>query len=201
MTTEIVHCNRCGAALQVASTTNFVTCNHCGTNLAIRRSANATFTEAAGDKALQMVAEHLGEISQQNEMARIDREWQIERENYMIADRYGRRSIPSPTASVIGGFVVVAFGIFWTIMAFGITSGFPAEMGGGFAKIFPLFGIIFIIAGAGFSIYAYNKAQAYREAYQAYQRRRQEALRGQKHPGQTAPPPDSPSSPDDRFRA
>ena len=56
MPTETIHCNRCGAQLQVAPTTNFVTCNKCGTQLAIKRSADATYTEAAGEHYNEVAA-------------------------------------------------------------------------------------------------------------------------------------------------
>src|SRR5437879_3229328 len=80
--------------------------------------------------------------------------------------RYGQRSIPSQGMSVLGGVVVVGFGIFWTAMA--------ASMGA--PGFFPLFGVLFILAGVGMSIYSYTKASAYEEAQQRYQHRRAQLL-------------------------
>jgi hypothetical protein len=109
--------------------------------------------------------EELDDLRLENEVARLDREWQLSRERYMVAGRYGNRYVPSRGQSVLGGVIVVAFGIFWTATA--------ASMGAG---LFPLFGVIFILLGAGMSVYSYSKAGEYEEAYQKYQRRRAELL-------------------------
>jgi hypothetical protein len=188
MPTDTVHCNQCGAALSIAPTTNFVTCNRCGAQLAVKRTADATFTEPASGEAMRQVADHLGAIAAQNELANIDRQWEIERENYMISDRWGRRSVPSAGLSLVGGVVIVVFGIFWTVMAATITGGF-AEAGGprGLAYIFPLFGVLFIVVGIGVTAYSYTKSRQYQQAYRAYQRRREEAAR--RLHAHEAPPP------------
>jgi hypothetical protein len=171
MSSISLHCNRCGTALTVAPTTNYVTCNHCGAHLVVRRTDNATFTELAGAPALQQLAQRVDRIAQQNEVANIDREWQMERERYMVTGRYGQRYIPTPGLSLLGGIAVVAFGVIWTLIAGAITAGV-----GGPALLFPCFGVVFIAFGIGVSAYAYNKAQQYQRAYDAYQRRRMEAV-------------------------
>jgi Short C-terminal domain len=126
---------------------------------------------AGGDQAPDMNA-HLEEIKLQNEVARLDREWELERERYMVSGRYGRREVPTRGASAIGGFLIVGFGILWT--AFAATMGAPI--------FFPLFGIIFILAGVGMSIYSYTKAGEYEQAYQAYRRRRARLLGEEENP-------------------
>ncbi len=65
---------------------------------------------------------------------------------------------------MLGGIVMVGFGIFWTISAASI--GAPG--------FFPLFGVIFIIFGAVTSFISYSKAGAYKEAEQRYQERREQ---------------------------
>jgi hypothetical protein len=126
-----------------------------------------------------VMQQHLDEIRLQNEVARLDREWELEREQYVITGRYGYRYLPNKTMSVIMGVVIVVFGIFWTVMAFGMVG----EVSGPFI-LFPLFGVVFIAAGVGMSIYGYNKATAYEKAYQEYQRRRAELLGGPAEPRQ-----------------
>jgi hypothetical protein len=126
-----------------------------------------------GEPLGQHLSDQLAEVRYQNELARIDREWQIERERYMIADRYGRRHVPTAGmglgAAVVGG----AFGVFWTVMAFSITSGGPDFGGFGFAKVaMPLFGVVFTVAAIGYGLHAYSKAQQYEKAHAAYQARR-----------------------------
>src|SRR5262249_44458086 len=91
------------------------------------------------------VQSHLEEIKGQNDVARLDREWELERERYLVAGRYGYRYVPSQGMSVLGGIVIVGFGIVWTAMA--------ASMGA--PGFFPLFGVIFILAGVGMSIYSF----------------------------------------------
>jgi len=53
-----------------------------------------------------------------------------------------------------GSIAAIAFGIIWTAIAYGMTSGFPDEMG--VVRIFPLFGLIFIIVGIVQAIYHYK---------------------------------------------
>jgi Short C-terminal domain len=117
--------------------------------------------EPSDSPAESGVEGHLEEIKRQNDVEQIDREWAMERERYMVTGRYGYRSVPTQGASLIGGIVIVAFGILWTVLASGI--------GGGFAA---MFGVLFILFGAGISTYSFIKAGQYEQARQQYQRRR-----------------------------
>lgn len=54
---------------------------------------------------------------------------------------------------LVGSIIAVLFGLFWTILAFGITRDAPFPLVG---IIFPLFGVIFIIAGIANAIYSYK---------------------------------------------
>jgi hypothetical protein len=177
MSLEIVSCNQCGARLEVASSTRFVTCRACGAQLAVQRSGTATYTEPASPQGdpLARVSEHLGEISQQNELARIDREWELEREQYMVWGRYGQRWVTTRPMAVGVGLIGAVFGVFWTVMAFSITSQFPPGFGIGPA-IFPFFGLVFIAAAVGMGIYWYSRAAQYEQAQARYQERRQKLL-------------------------
>jgi hypothetical protein len=107
-------------------------------------------------------ADQLEEIRRQNEVAQLDREWQIERERYMVYGRYGSRYIPNKTTSVIGGIVIAGFGTFWTIMAAGMGAPF----------FFPLFGVLFVLVGIGMSVFSFVRAGQYADAYRRYQHRR-----------------------------
>src|SRR4051794_19655712 len=62
-------------------------------------------------------ADQLDEIRHQNEVAQLDREWQLERDRYMVVGRYGGRYIPNRATSLIGGVVFAGFGTVWTVMA------------------------------------------------------------------------------------
>ena len=164
----------------------------------LRRSGALTDAEFAQAKAAllngapagtdQPLAEHLAdqlaEVRHQNDLAQIDREWQIEREQYLIPDRWGRRYVPTAGLGLGGAVMGGVFGVFWTIMAFAITSGAPDVGAFSIAKVvFPLFGVVFVAAAVGYGLYAYSKAQQYQAAFRAYQDRRARA-QGQE------PPPD-----------
>jgi hypothetical protein len=72
-------------------------------------------------------------------------------------------------AAVVGG----AFGVIWTVMAIAITSGAPDFGPFAMAKtVFPLFGVVFIVAAIGWGVYCYTRAQKYDAAFRAYQARR-----------------------------
>lgn len=121
------------------------------------------------------VPDQLASIQQQNEIAQLDRQWQIEREKYVV---HGRRysGIPSKGSSLAQGLIVGLFGCFWTILALGMTSATPlGSLGGPFSMIaivFPAFGVIFTIAGVIGAINSYTKAQAHEDAQRAYEEER-----------------------------
>jgi hypothetical protein len=165
----------------------------------LRRSGALSETEFAQAKAsllnapasppepsvgAQMAAQ-LDEVRFQNELARIDREWEMEREQYLVADRRGRRHVPTVGGSVIGGLIVVGIGIVWTVFAFGMAqsssrflAGHPmaGESESMIPWLLPSFGVLFIIAGIAMSLHSYSKAQRYERGYQSYQQRRQQVL-------------------------
>jgi hypothetical protein len=124
--------------------------------------------EASGN-----LAAHLAEVRYQNELARIDREWEIEKEKYMVTGKHGIRHIPTVAAgrgvSIIGG----VFGLFWTLIAFSITSDAPDGGPFQFVRIFfPLFGIAFTGGAIWLGIHLARKAEEYNRALAAYQARR-----------------------------
>ena len=175
MPLESITCNHCGAPLEASTSTNFITCNHCGRQLVIRRTGGATYTEQLEeiDRRTERMAEQLDTLAQETELSRLDREWEQEREQYMMTGKHGRRYLPSATGSVVGGLIAAGFGAFWTVMAFAITRFAPFPLIG---IIFPLFGILFIVAGLAAAYRGYHKAQGYEQAHRAYQQRRAELL-------------------------
>jgi hypothetical protein len=121
-------------------------------------------------------AEHfdqqLKQISQQNELASIDREWEIKREDYMIRGENGHRYVPTRGMSVVSGVMVVGFGIFWLMTL----SSMGGPGGGGLA----FFGVLFICFGIGMSIYSFTKAEAFEDAQNQYRARRKKLIKGRK---------------------
>lgn len=167
MNLERLTCNSCGAPLEVPETTNFVKCNHCSASLAVRRTAGATFTEQLEELAerTEELSEKIDNLSTQNEIAGLDREWDFEREKYMIKTKHGNRHVPTEGGAVVGGILVTAFGIFWTFMATGSGAG-----------AFAMFGILFIGAGIASSISGFNKAGHYKKAERRYRQRRSDLI-------------------------
>lgn len=167
-----VNCNNCGAPLEVAAGTNFVTCGHCGSRLAVKRTGSSAYTELLEklDQKTDAMAEQLAEIVRQNELERIDREWEREQQRYMITTKHGARHEPNAVGGMVMAVVMAVFGVFWI--------GFTASMGA--PGFFPAFGVIFIIVAIGSGVWQMNKASEYEAAKTAYQRRRRRAMAGEK---------------------
>ena len=161
-------CSNCGASLDVPEGVRYVTCHYCGSRLQIQRSGNTVYTEILDDidQRTARIAEDVDAIRLQNELEQLDREWMMEREQYMVRDKHGRTHIPSEGGSALMGVIVVVFGIFWTLMAFNM--GAPA--------FFPLFGLIFIGFGIYQTVTNMGKASAYEEAERVYRRKRRQIL-------------------------
>src|SRR5205085_1477539 len=65
-------------------------------SLLAAHGAPAEPAAAGGDAAVAgNLAGQLAEVRYQNELARIDREWEAEKEQYAVTDRYGRRQLPT----------------------------------------------------------------------------------------------------------
>lgn len=138
-------------------------------------AAKARILNGENTRALQgspFEQERLDSLERQNQLLQLDNNWQREREQYMIRGKYGHRYVPNKAWSVIGGGVAVVFGLFWTGMAFSITSGFP----GGIGSLFPLFGVVFIVVGIAGSIYSFSRAEQYERAQRRYHQRRSQIL-------------------------
>jgi hypothetical protein len=71
------------------------------------------------------LSDELAEVKYQNEIARIDREWEMERVQYLITNRYGRSQVPTQGLGVGVALVGGIFGALWTAFAFAITTSAP----------------------------------------------------------------------------
>ena len=125
-----------------------------------------------GEQVGQHLSEQLAEVRYQNELARVDREWEIERQRFYITGRYGARYLPTTGMGIGIATVGGIFGLFWTIMAVSITGSGPDPGAFGVAKVvFPLFGVLFIVGAIAYGIYCYSRAQEYKKALAEYQSR------------------------------
>ena len=112
-------------------------------------------------------AGQLHAIRQQNEIALLDRQWELDRQKYLIAGHNGVLHIPNKHENIVGSIVVVVFGGFWTIMAADVTAGSSDSFG----RLFPLFGILFMIVGIAGGLRSYKPPTRYEEALKRYEAR------------------------------
>jgi hypothetical protein len=164
-----VCCQGCGADLQVDESIRFATCNYCHARLEIVHDPTVTHSRLLEDigRTTERMAGNLRVIELQNDLERLYREWEIERESFMVTGKNGHRSLPSQTGSVVGGVIAVVFGIFWT--------GGAASMGAPFP--FPLFGLVFIGVAIYGMVYGTAKASGYQDAEIDFNRRKRELIR------------------------
>ena len=164
-----VCCQGCGADLQIDETIRFATCNYCHARLEIVHDSTVTHTRLLEDigRTTERMAGNLRVIELQNDLERLDREWENRRESFMVTGKHGHRSLPSEAGSIAGGVIAIVGGIVWMSFAAGMGAPFP----------FPLFGLLFI----GFAIFGMingsSKASGYRDAESSFNERRNDLIR------------------------
>lgn len=160
-------CNHCGAPLEVSENAKFVTCTHCASRLAVQRSGGAAYTEVleALEQRTEQIADDVESLKLQSELDRLDREWMLERDRYMVQDKHGRRRFPSKTGSIIVMVLVIGFTLVWMAMA---SSSGP---------LVALFGLLFIAGAVWVFTAQLRRAHQYERRRQQYERRREQLLR------------------------
>jgi len=155
------------------------------TDAEFERAKAALFTQLpsneqpTADDVSKLEAE-LAELRAEKELERIDREWEAERQKFMVSDKHGHKSLPTTGGSLVMGVVGAVFGVIWTAMAIGITSAAPDFGPFAIAKVaFPLIGIAITIGTVAMAFVGANKAAEYEKALAAYQSRRAAVKRGQ----------------------
>jgi len=163
-----VSCNHCGAPIQVPPSARFVTCAHCNSQLAVRSTGSATYTEVLEhlDGRTQRMTEQLEEIALQNELERLDREWDRSREGFQSVDQHGRRRDPSVAGSWIAGMFLAAAG------CVAIVAGASARHSNPFVFI----GIAGAVIGALIGTMGVDKARRFERAKARYHRARRELI-------------------------
>ena len=158
-------CNHCGAPLEVPEGAKFVTCTHCSSRLAVQRSGGAAYTRVLEslEQRTEQIADDVETLKLQSELDRLDREWMLERDQYMVQDKHGRRHFPSKAGSILFMFVVIGFVILWMAIA-------RSE------PVF-LFGLLFIAVAVVLFFVRMQKADQYQRHRRQYERRRGQILR------------------------
>jgi len=112
-------CSHCGAPLEVPEEAKFVTCTYCSSRLEVHRSGGAVYTQVLEslERRTEKIAEDVETLKLQNRLERLDRDWMLERDQYLVRGKDGGRHLPSKTGVLIMLVFVVGFGIFWTVSA------------------------------------------------------------------------------------
>ena len=157
-----VCCQGCGADLEVDEEIRFVNCNYCGAKLEVVHDSTTTHTRLLEklEKQTGEMAEDLKVIRLQNDLEKLDRDWDREMQGFMVTGKNGERSIPSTGGSLVGGGIAIVFGVIW--MSFAGSIGAPSP--------FILFGFVFI----GFALYGMISSSTKAGNYQNAEARMQE---------------------------
>ena len=107
-----VCCQGCGADLQIDESIRFVTCNYCNARLEVVHDATVTHTRQLDkiERTTDQLAGNMKVIELQNDLERLDREWDNQRNSLLVRGKNGHVSEPSSTGSMVGGVVMIVFG-------------------------------------------------------------------------------------------
>jgi DNA-directed RNA polymerase subunit RPC12/RpoP len=160
-----VCCQGCGADLQIDESIRYVTCNYCNARLEVVHDPSVTHTRQLDkiERTTDRLADNLKVIELQNDLERLDREWDNQRQGYLVRGKNGHVSEPSSVGTIIAGVIAIVFGIFWM--------GFTGSMGA--PGFFSLFGLVFIGAAVFGMIIGTSKAKAYQNGLHQYEFHRQ----------------------------
>lgn len=157
-----VCCQGCGADLQIDESIRYVTCNYCNTRLEIVHDETVTHTRLLDkiERTTDRMANNLKVIELQNDLERLDREWESRRLSFMVRTKDGHLSEPSAVGSIVFGVVLTAFGIVWMSIT--------ANSSG----IFSILGLVFIGFAFVGMVKGANKAAAFKARRSQYHGRR-----------------------------
>ena len=171
-----LNCNHCGAPLEVPAKARFVTCGFCEARLSIEHTGNTYSTSVLDElkQTAEQIARDVAELKSNSEIQQLDGQWEQTRRQHLITHKSGQQSLPTKSGAAFAGIAIGTFGIFWTIMAFQITSAGSRMGAPGATRIFPLFGLIFVAFGVFTVFRSFTKADAYQKDQKKYrdQRRR-----------------------------
>jgi uncharacterized Zn finger protein (UPF0148 family) len=158
-----VSCNHCGAPLSVPTGTRFLTCTYCGARLEVLLSGGAAYTQVLQniDQRTERIEQDVAEIKMRERIEQLDREWEMNRQQYMVRDKQGNQV--GPGGGIVMSIFGVVAGVIWMIFAASIGAPFP----------FPLFGLVFAGAAIAGGVMSTSKGANYRNAEVEYQRQRQ----------------------------
>jgi len=149
-------------------------CEHCGTSLEVKREGGVMFVELV--EHLAKVEGKLDSLKIEQELARVDREWELERRALVLRGEHGNEVVPRQ-GSAIGIAVTAALG------GAGLTF-FSARLASPGVLVITL-GPLLAIVGIGMAFWLSNKAAVYTERECEYRSRRADIERKLRGSGQS----------------
>jgi len=164
-----LNCNHCGAPLEAPKSAKYLTCQYCNARLQVQHTGSAVYTEVIEsiDERTRQIAEDVRAIRASEELEQLDREWAMQRANYMVSGKDGEMSVPGKGGAIMAGVVAVVGGGIWT--AFAAFMGAPI--------FFPLFGLLFIAMGLFTAGGIWMKATRFESGQRDYQYQRRQLMR------------------------
>ncbi len=156
MRIQVIDCERCGAPLDVPKKRRYVTCSFCQTQLRVYREPSLAYT-----RALQAVSRRLDNIQHENELERIEREWDMEQAEHPEEIRTGEQTKQTEltNTAAFSGALILMIGI--------------AVFEDPLAAVFSPFVIWWIVV----SVRGYSQVATYERAKAAYEENRQALIR------------------------
>ena len=105
-----VRCHGCGAGLTVNETVRFVTCNYCNAQLEVVHEPSVTHTKLLEEvvRSTEHLASRMKVVELQNDLLKLERDWDQVRERCLIRDQQGTLQEPSViTAKMIAGAAMI----------------------------------------------------------------------------------------------
>ena len=177
---DALTCNHCGARLEVAATTKFVTCARCDTVLEIKRTNSARFTEVYGPAPVahkskgsrKFMAE--ADVALEEELNALDRQWDVERDRYLLTSEFGGKRIPSKRRGLVAAAILVGLAVILFLLFGALQPTRATEVG-------PYVSGFVLLAGLGLGWFQYSKGVDYERAHAAYQVRRDAVIAKYRH--------------------
>ncbi len=171
MTTALsVRCQQCGAPLQVSDALRFVTCGYCHAELEVVRDATTIHTQIL-DKikaATSALSDRLKVLELQNDLDKLDREWEAWRQKNLDRNKDGSLFEPGPPRTGPDILRLSAFVcILSTVIAAALGGPFWALVAG------PLMGAAAWLVGNQQNV----DALTYRSSFERYRKLRVSLLR------------------------
>ena len=172
MQVESLSCNKCGAPLDVPATVDFLTCGHCGSRLVVKRTGSAHYTETIEQlsKRAERMEEDIDRLALENDLERLEREWQQEREQYMVRGKDGSLSEPGNALAL-----QIGIGVFSGLLML-IAIGYFAPWGAAAAPLW-LIVLLFVAFTVWSIVDARMKLTRYEAAMREYERHKAEIVR------------------------